>query len=158
MVKNHLKSWRLPFDSWVRKICWRRDRLPIPVFLGFPCYSAGKEFACNVGDLGPILELGRSPREGKGYPLQYSGLNDAMDCIVHGVTKSQTQLNYFYSLTHSLFLDESDQMFSILFLFLKNLLLVLLTFSIGFLASILFLLNFIFFFLLLTLGLLFYFF
>ena len=85
------------------------------------------------------------PREGKGYPLQYSGLNDAMDCIVYGVTKSQTQLSYFYSLTHSLFLDESDQMFSILFMFLKNLLLVLLTFSIVFLASILFLLDFNFF-------------
>ena len=37
-------------DSWVRKIGWRRDRLPIPVFLGFPCSSAGKEFACNAGD------------------------------------------------------------------------------------------------------------
>ena len=38
--------------SWVRKICWRRDRLPTPVFLGFPCGSAGKESACNVGNLG----------------------------------------------------------------------------------------------------------
>ena len=55
-------------DSWVRKIWWRRDRLPTPVFLGFPCGSAGKESACNVGDLGLIPGLGRSPGEGKGYP------------------------------------------------------------------------------------------
>ena len=65
---------------------WRRDRLPTPVFLGFPCGSAGKESACNVGDLGSILRLGRSPGEGKGYPFQYSGLENSMDCIVHGVT------------------------------------------------------------------------
>ena len=43
--------------------------------LGFPCDSAGKESACNVGDLGPIPGLGRSPGEGNGYPLQYSKLN-----------------------------------------------------------------------------------
>ena len=57
---------------------------------GFPCGSAGKESACNAGDLGSIPGLGRFPREGKGYPLQYSGLENSMDCIVHGVTKSQT--------------------------------------------------------------------
>ena len=68
---------------WVRKICWRRDRLPTPVFLGFPCGSAGKESACNVGDLGLVPGLGRSPGEGKGYPLQYSSLENSMDCIVH---------------------------------------------------------------------------
>ena len=56
-------------NSWVGKICWRRDRLPTPVFLGFPCGSAGKESACNAGDLGSIPGLGRSPEEGKGYPL-----------------------------------------------------------------------------------------
>ena len=55
------------------KICWKRDRLPTPVFLGFPCGSAGKESACNSEDLGSIPGLGRSPGEGKGYPLQYSG-------------------------------------------------------------------------------------
>ena len=67
--------------------------LPTPVFLGFPCGSAGKESACNVGHLDVIPELGRSPGEGKGYPLQYSGLENSMDCIVHGVAKSQTQLS-----------------------------------------------------------------
>ena len=69
------------FNSWVRKILWRRDRLPTPVFLGFPGDSAGKEFACNVGDLVLIPGLGRSPGEGNGYPLQYSGLKNSMDCI-----------------------------------------------------------------------------
>ena len=50
---------------------------------GFPGGSAGKESACNVGDLGSIPGLGRSPGEGKGYPLQYSGLENSMDCRVH---------------------------------------------------------------------------
>ena len=57
------------------------------------CGSAGKESACNVGDLGSIPGLGRSPGEGKGYPLQYSGLENSRDCIVHRVTKSRTQLS-----------------------------------------------------------------
>ena len=46
--------------------------------------SAGKESACNVGDLCSIPELGRYPEEGKAHPLQYSGLKNSMDCIVHG--------------------------------------------------------------------------
>ena len=66
------------------------DRLPTPVFLGFPYGSAGKESACSVGDLGLIPELRRSPGEEKGYPLQYSGLENPMDCIGHGVAKSRT--------------------------------------------------------------------
>ena len=71
------------------------DRLPISVFLGFPCGSAGKETPCNVGDLGSIPGLGRSPGEGKGYPLQYSSLENSMDYIVCGVEKSWTQLSDF---------------------------------------------------------------
>ena len=67
--------------------CWRRDRLPSPVFLGFPGGSAGKE-SHSAGDLGSISGLGRYPGEGKGYPLQYSGLENSMDRIVYGVTKS----------------------------------------------------------------------
>ena len=63
---------------------------------GFPCGSAGKESACNVGDLGLIPVLGRSPGEGKGYPLQYSGLENSMDCTVHGVAKSWTRLSDFH--------------------------------------------------------------
>ena len=62
---------------------------------GFHCGSAGKESACKTGDLGSIPGLGRSAGEGKGYPLQYSGLEKPMDCIVHGVAKSQTRLSDF---------------------------------------------------------------
>ena len=54
--------------------------------------SAGKESACDEGDLGLIPGLERSPGEVKGYPLQYSGLENSMDCIVHRVTKNRTQL------------------------------------------------------------------
>ena len=68
--------------------------------LGFPCGSAGKESTCNVGDLGSISGLGRSPGEGKGYPLQYSGLEKSTDSIVHGVAKSQTMTE---QLSHSYF-------------------------------------------------------
>ena len=89
LVKNPPAMQETSFNSWVRKIPWRRDRLPTPVFLGFPCGSAGKESACNVGDLGSIPELGRSPGEGKGYPLQYFDLQNFMDYIIHGVTKSR---------------------------------------------------------------------
>ena len=53
--------------------------------MGFPCDSVGKESACNAGDLGLIPELRRFPEEGKGYPLQYSGLENSIDCIAHGV-------------------------------------------------------------------------
>ena len=66
------------------------------ILLGFPCGSAGKESACNAGDLGLIPGLGRSPEEGKGYPLQYSGLENSTDCIVHGVAKSWTRLSDFH--------------------------------------------------------------
>ena len=58
--------------------------------MGFPCGSAGKESVCNGGDLGSIPGLGKSPGEGKGYPLQYSGLENFRDYTVHGVAKSQT--------------------------------------------------------------------
>ena len=69
--------------------------LSTPVFLGFPGGSAGKESACNAEDLGLIPGLGRSLGEGNGYPLQYSGLENSMGCIVHGVTKSRAQLSGF---------------------------------------------------------------
>ena len=68
----------------------QKDRLPTLVFLGFPCGSAGKEYACNAGDLGLIPGLGRSPGEGNGNPVQYSGLEHSMDYIVHGVEESDT--------------------------------------------------------------------
>ena len=73
------------------------------VRVGFLCGSAGKESACSAGDLGLIPGLGRSPGEGKGYPLQYSDLEKSMDCIINGVTKSWTQLFWgLGSLTMSL--------------------------------------------------------
>ena len=71
--------------------------MPTPIFLRFPISSAGKEsLTCNVGDLGSIPGLGRSPREGNSYPLLYSGLENSIDCVVHGVAKSQTQLSDFH--------------------------------------------------------------
>ena len=70
--------------------------LPSPVFLGFPGGSAGKESTCNAGDLGWIPGLGRSPGEGKGHPLQYSGLENSTDGIVPAVTNSRTQLSDFH--------------------------------------------------------------
>ena len=62
----------------------------------FPCGSAGKESTHNVGDLGSIPGLGRSSGEGKGYPLQYSGMENSMDCTVLGVAKSPTWLSDFH--------------------------------------------------------------
>ena len=64
----------------------------------FPGGSAGKESTRNAGDLGLNSGLERSPEEGKGYPLQYSGLEKSMDYIVHGVAKSWTQLSHFHFL------------------------------------------------------------
>ena len=62
----------------------------------FPCGSAGKESAHKAGDLGSIPGLGRFPGEGKGYPLQYSGLENSMNCIFHGGAKSWTRLSKFH--------------------------------------------------------------
>ena len=71
---------------------------PVLISLGFSDGSDDKESACNMGDLGSIPGLGRSPGEGKGYSLQYSGLENFMDCTVHGVTKNQTRLSNFHLL------------------------------------------------------------
>ena len=83
LVKIHLQRRRPRFDSCVGKICWRRNRLPTPVILGFPGGLAGKESSCNVGDLGLIPGLGRAPGEGKGCPLRYSDLENSMDFHFH---------------------------------------------------------------------------
>ena len=64
--------------------------------MSFSDSSVGIESTCNAGDPGLIPGLGRYPGEGKGYPLQYSSLENSMDCIVHGVPKSQTRLNDFH--------------------------------------------------------------
>ena len=67
--------------------------------MGFPGSSVGKDSTCNGGDLGLIPGLGRPPGEGKGYPFQYSGLENCMDSTVYGVTESWTQLSDSHSLT-----------------------------------------------------------
>ena len=91
----HLQCRRPQFDSWAGKIPWRRDRLPTPVYLGFPGGSDGEEAACPVGDLGSVPQLGRSPGEGNGYSLQYSYLENSTDrgtwqAAVLGVAESDT--------------------------------------------------------------------
>ena len=78
---------------------WYKSAIPTPAShfrAASPCGSAGKESACNVGDLGSIPGLGRCPGEGKGYSPQYSGLESSMDSIVHGFAKSRTWLSDFH--------------------------------------------------------------
>ena len=77
-----LKTREQFLESWESSYLWEKG--------GFPSSSAGKESACNVGDLSLIPGLGRSPGEGNGCPLQYSGLENSMDCIVRGVAESDT--------------------------------------------------------------------
>ena len=111
LVKKLPAMQRPRIDSWVGKICWRRDRLPTPVFLDFHCGSAGKESTCNVRDLGSIPVLGRSPGEGNGYRLQYSCLEYSMDrgawqTTVHGDSQRvrqdwATNTFHFISCHHS---------------------------------------------------------
>ena len=74
LVKNPPAVQETPFDSWVKKIHWRRARLPTPVFLGFSGGSVGKESTCNAGDLSSVSGLGRSLEEGNGYQLPYDSL------------------------------------------------------------------------------------
>ena len=71
--------------------------------MGFPGGSAGEESACNAGDLGSIPGLGRFPGERNGYPLQYSGLENPMDCIVHGVAELDMTERLSLSLSKSLY-------------------------------------------------------
>ena len=83
------KLWKY-FEAWLifpdlLFIMWFSDDLT-----GFPGGSAGKEPACNAGDLGSITGLRRSPGKGNGYPLQYSGLENSVDCVVCGVAKNWT--------------------------------------------------------------------
>ena len=73
---SRILAWRIPDRG-----AWKSE---------FPGGSDGKESACNVGDLGLIFGLGRSPGGGNSYPLPYSGLESSMDCIVHGIAESDT--------------------------------------------------------------------
>ena len=93
----------IKFGSCFTEFISTNDFLVLPLwlplwasFVGFPGGPAGKESACTAGDLGSIPGLGRSLEEGKGYPLQYSGLDNSMDCIAYGVTKSRTWLSDFH--------------------------------------------------------------
>ena len=71
LVKNpHAMQERPGFNSWIGKIPWRRDKLPTPVFLGFPGGSDSKESACNAGDLDLFVGTRRSPGEGNSYLFQ----------------------------------------------------------------------------------------
>ena len=96
-----LESWFVSVPSFRHRSCSHCLKQPVYCLLilqlamGFSDSSVGKESACSAGDPGSIPGLGRSPGEGKGYPLQYSGLENSMDCIVHGDTKSQTRLSDF---------------------------------------------------------------
>ena len=99
--QDKAQSWGSEGDNrlWLRLYMlgeFRAVQWPTPVFLGFPCDSAGKESACNVGDLGSIPGLGRSTGEGNSYPTQYSSLQNYTDWTVHGVAKSQTWLSDFH--------------------------------------------------------------
>ena len=98
LLKNPPTSRRPSLIPESGRSAGRRDTLPTPVFFGFPFGSAGKESACNVGDLGSIPGLGRSPGEGKSYPLHYSGLENSINRIVHRVTKSRIQLSNLHLL------------------------------------------------------------
>ena len=97
-TKSHLQWGRPRFDSWVRKIPQRRGRLPIPVFLGFPCGSAGKEFTHNVEIW--VQSLGWEDPLEKGKATHSSILAWRNPWIVHGVTKSWTKLNNFHFLSN----------------------------------------------------------
>ena len=99
------QTGRPRFDSWVRKIPWRRGRLPTPVFFGFPSGLDNKESTYNAGDLGSIPGLGRFPGGGHGNPVWYSSLENSMDggawwASVHGVSKSRTRLKQLSTVEH----------------------------------------------------------
>ena len=100
LVAQLLKNPPVMWETWVRFL-GQEDPLEKGMatpssILGLPLCSAGKESACNVGDLGSIPGSGRSPADRQGYPLQYSGLENSMHCIVHGVAKSWTRLSDFH--------------------------------------------------------------
>ena len=82
----------LSSKSFIWMMCLKIDMQ----IMGFPCGSAGKDSICKAGDLDSVPGLGRFPGGGKGYPLQYSGQEKSMDCIVHGVAH-RIQLSDFHA-------------------------------------------------------------
>ena len=104
LVKIPPAMKRLQLSSWVGNICWRRDRLSTPVFLGFPCGSAVEESACNARDLGLIPGLERSLGEGKGYPTPVFWPGEF--CGVYnpwGLKESLTRLSDFHFSSYTSF-------------------------------------------------------
>ena len=104
-MKSSIPNNALPYKALVVEFSlatWEAgDRFPANAkgrlfSLGFLCGLASKKSACNVGNQGLIPGLGRSPGEGKGYPLQYSGLENSMNCMVYGVAKSGAHLSAFH--------------------------------------------------------------
>ena len=77
-------------DSWVGKICWRRDRLPIPALFDLPCGSAGRESACNAGEPGSIPGSERSAGEGIGYPLPYTQASFVAELVKKQLAMQET--------------------------------------------------------------------
>ena len=104
LQESYPTHWYL-FYSKVKQALQRRQRILAYCQLlrkdiqAFPDSSLGKESACNAGDPSSIAGSGRSPGEGTGYPLQYSDLENSMDCTVHGVAKSWTWLTEQFSLS-----------------------------------------------------------
>ena len=94
LIGLSLQCRRPWFDFWIRKIHWRRERLPTPVFLGFPCGSAGKESSCNAGDLGWEDPL----EKGKATHSSILAWTIPWTVTVHEVAKSQTRLSDFHKL------------------------------------------------------------
>ena len=93
---SQLFSWICLDYFWPFAFPYKYYNQCVNFFSGIKITYAAKESACNAGDLGLIPGLGRSPGEGNSYPLQYSGLENSVDCIVHGLTKSQTWLSDFH--------------------------------------------------------------
>ena len=93
---SSILAWRIPWT--VHGVAKSRTQLSDFHFtsLHFTCGSAGKESSCTAGDLGSIPGLGRSPGEGKGYPLHYFGLENSADCIDHGLTESRTPRDFHF--------------------------------------------------------------
>ena len=105
-----------------QKIPCRRERLPSPVFSGFPSGSSGNKSTCNARDLSSFPGLEKFPGKGNSYQLQYFGLEKSMDCIVHGVTKSWTWLSNFhlsYNITLVSGVQHNDSIFFINFTLYK---------------------------------------
>ena len=97
-VSSFPQPWTIIILFIVYEISLFFFKIPQSTYMGFPDSSVDKESACNAGDPNLIPGLGRSPGEGKGYPLQYSGLENSMGCTVHGVAKRWTRLTAFTAL------------------------------------------------------------